>query len=85
MFFFFLFQELGYCAHECLNKRIIVIKDDGEMESASKDDLKGMPKLDDCSDLEYVVQGKSLVIRRSLSVQVSEDGSKATKREYLSY
>jgi len=36
--------------------------------------LKGIPKLDDCSDLEYVVQGKSLVIKRSLSVQVSEEG-----------
>jgi hypothetical protein len=26
------FQELRYYAHECPNKRIIVIKDDGEVE-----------------------------------------------------
>ena len=40
------------------------------MELASEDDLEGMLKLDDCSYMEYVVQGESLVIRRSLSVQV---------------
>jgi hypothetical protein len=42
------------------------------VELASEDDLEveGMLKLDDCSYMEYVVQGESLVIRRSLSVQV---------------
>jgi hypothetical protein len=40
------------------------------VELVSEDDLKGMLKLDDCSYMEYVVQGESLVIRRSLSVQV---------------
>jgi hypothetical protein len=48
----------------------MVIRDDGLVELASKDDLEGMLKLDDCSYMEYVVQGESLVIRRSLSVQV---------------
>ena len=46
----------------------MVIKDDGEVESASDDDLEGMSNLDDCSDVDDVVQGESLVIRRSLSV-----------------
>jgi hypothetical protein len=32
-----------------------------------------MSKLDDCSDVENVVQGESLVIRRSLSVHVCEE------------
>jgi hypothetical protein len=50
----------------------MVIWDDGELKSASEDHLKGMSKLDDCSDVESVVQGKSLVIR-SLSVQVYEE------------
>jgi len=40
------------------------------VELASEDDLEGMLKLDDCSYMEYVMQGESLVIRRSLSVQV---------------
>jgi hypothetical protein len=48
------------------------IKDDGEVESTSEDDLEGMSKLDDCSDMEYVAQRESMIIRRSLSVQVYE-------------
>jgi hypothetical protein len=43
------------------------------VESTSEDDLKRMPKLDDCSDVEYDVLGKSLLIRKSLSVQVCEE------------
>jgi hypothetical protein len=35
--------------------RNTVIKDDGEVESASDDDLEGMSNLDDCSDVDYVV------------------------------
>jgi hypothetical protein len=33
----------------------MVIKDDNEVESVSEDDLEGMPKLDDCNDVEYVM------------------------------
>jgi hypothetical protein len=51
----------------------MIIWDDGELKSASEDHLKGMSKLDDCSDVENAVQGESLVIRRSLSVQVYEE------------
>jgi hypothetical protein len=50
----------------------MIIWDDGELKSASEDHLKGMSKLDDCSDVENAVQGESLVIR-SLSVQVYEE------------
>lgn len=65
-------QELGHYTHECPNNRIMVIWDDGELKSASDDHLKGMFKLDDCSDVENDVQGESLVIR-SLSIQVYEE------------
>jgi len=51
----------------------MVIRHDGEVKLASEDDLDGIPKLDDYSDVEYVVQGESLIIRRSLSVQVCEE------------
>jgi hypothetical protein len=44
-------QGLGHYAHEYANKRIAIIKDDGEAELASKDDLEWMPKLDDYNDL----------------------------------
>lgn len=43
---------------------------------ASKDDLKGMSKLDDFSGMKYVVQGESLVIRSYLSIQVYEEDVK---------
>jgi hypothetical protein len=51
----------------------MVIRHDGEVKLASEDDLDGIPKLDDYSDVEYVVQGESLIIRRSLSVHVCEE------------
>jgi ferredoxin len=69
---YFLCQGFGHYARECPNKRIMFIKDDGEVESTSEDDLEGMSKLDDCSDMEYVAQRESMIIRRSLSVQVYE-------------
>lgn len=33
----------------------MVIKDDNEVESASEDGLEGMAKLDDYSDVKYVM------------------------------
>ena len=38
------------------------------MESACKDDLEVMSKIDDCSNVEYDVQRESLIMRRYLSV-----------------
>jgi hypothetical protein len=46
----------------------MIIRDDGEVELACKDDLEVMSKIDDCNDVEYDVQRESLVIRRYLSV-----------------
>jgi hypothetical protein len=34
----------------------MIIRDDSKMELASEDDLKGMTKLDDCSDVKYIKQ-----------------------------
>jgi hypothetical protein len=46
----------------------MIIRDDGEVESACKDDLEVMSKIDDCSNVEYDVRRESLIIRRYLSV-----------------
>ena len=51
----------------------MIIRDDGEVESACKDDLEVMSKIDDCSDVEYDVQRESLIIRRYLSVQICKE------------
>ena len=38
-------QGLGHYAYKCLNKKIMVIKDDSEVELTSDDDLEGVPNL----------------------------------------
>jgi len=67
-------QGLGHYASECANRRVMILRDDGEIVSTSEEsDCDDMPPLEDASDLEYVVGDKVLVIRRSLSVQTKED------------
>jgi hypothetical protein len=63
----------------------MIIIYDGELRSASEDDLEGTPKLNNCNDLEYVIQWKSLVIRRSLSISGLLKECKAINKEYISY
>jgi len=65
---YFKCQGLGHYASECVNHRIMILRDDGEIVSTSEEpDYDEMPPLEDTSDLEYVGD-KVLVIRRSLSV-----------------
>ena len=48
---------------------------DGEMETESEGDDDQIPSLEDACDdnMEYPVEGESLVARRALSAQVKED------------
>jgi hypothetical protein len=68
-------QGHGHYASECPNKRIIMIRDNGDMESESDtSDCEGMPPLKDSDGDELALPvGESLVIRRTLQVQVKED------------
>jgi hypothetical protein len=60
---------LGYYALECANHQVMILRDDEEIVSISKEsDCDDMPPLEDASDLEYAVGDKVLLIRRSLSV-----------------
>ena len=54
-----------------------MIRDDGDMESESdKSDYEGMPPLEDIDEDELALPvAGSLVIRRTLQVQVMEDES----------
>jgi len=62
-------QGLGYYALECANHQVMILRDDEEIVSISKEsDCDDMPSLEDASDLEYAVGDKVLLIRRSLSV-----------------
>ncbi|RVW21501.1 Transposon Ty3-I Gag-Pol polyprotein [Vitis vinifera] len=65
----------GHIASQCPNKRTVIARVNGEVETKSEEDDDQMPSLEDvCDDnVEYLVEGESLVARRALSAQVKED------------
>ncbi|RDX76065.1 hypothetical protein CR513_43985, partial [Mucuna pruriens] len=68
-------QGVGHIASQCPNKRAMVTRDNGEIESESSCDDE-IPPLEDRSDVEVSepVSGDILVIRRTLSIQPKEGG-----------
>jgi hypothetical protein len=66
---------VGHIASQCPNKRTMIARVDGEVETESEGDDDQMPILKDVchDDVEYPVEGESLVARRALSAQVKED------------
>jgi hypothetical protein len=71
----FRYLGVGHIASQCQNKRTMIARVDGEVETESESDADQMPMLEDtCDDVvEYPVEGESLVARRALSAQVKED------------
>ncbi|KAJ4713019.1 Transposon Ty3-I Gag-Pol polyprotein [Melia azedarach] len=67
-------QGFGHIASQCPNKRVMMVLENGEIESASssKDE---MPPLADCSDIEIEepVHGDLLITRRTLCIQPKDD------------
>ena len=53
----------------------MITRVDGEVETESEEDDDQMPSLEDACDdnVEYPMEGESLVARRPLSAQVKED------------
>ena len=66
-------QGRGNLTSQCPNKRVMVMRDNGEIETNNESDYDYMPSLEDADDEEYAVQGELLVVRRALSVQAKED------------
>ena len=66
---------VGHIASQCPNKRTMIARIDGEVEIESEGDDDQIPSLEDACDdnVEYPVEGESLVERRALSAQVKED------------
>lgn len=55
-------------ASYCLNKIVIILKDDGNLR------LKvNLIPLEDARDVEYLVDKELLVVKRALSIQIKED------------
>ena len=64
----------GHIASQCPNKRVMILRDDGDVETESESDDDPMPPLEDANDgVEYPVDGKLMVARRALNMQVKED------------
>ena len=66
-------QGRGHIATQCPNKRVMVMRDNGEIETDNESDYDSMPSLEAADDEEYAVQGELMVARRALSVQAKED------------
>jgi hypothetical protein len=66
---------VGHIASQCPNKRTMIALVDGEVETKSEGNDDQMPILEDvcADDVEYPVEGESLVARRALRAQVKED------------
>ena len=58
----------GHIASQCPNKRVMILKDDGEIETGGESDNESMPPLEDASDIEYSDDGDFLITRRAHSV-----------------
>ncbi|KAG2411212.1 hypothetical protein I3760_Q021100 [Carya illinoinensis] len=60
----------GHIASQCPNKHVMIMRDNGEVMTASEDDRDEIPELEDASDddgVEYPITGESLVARRALT------------------
>ncbi|XP_062103764.1 uncharacterized protein LOC133814872 [Humulus lupulus] len=69
-------QGRGHIASQCPNKRVMVIRESGEIDSEDEDDLADMPPLEDASDNEYGPESGemlALVTRRVLNLQAKEE------------
>ena len=66
---------VGHIASQCPNKRTMIARIDGEVETESEEDDDQIPSLEDACDeeVEYPAEGESVVARRALSAQVKED------------
>ncbi|KAL5539529.1 hypothetical protein UlMin_043657 [Ulmus minor] len=77
-------QGRGHIASQCVNKRVMVINTQGELESENEEEVDDddMPHLEDADDEQNAVIGDLLVARRILNMQqVKEEES--NQRENL--
>jgi hypothetical protein len=66
----------GHIVSQCPNRRVMLIRDNGEVEfECDKYESEEMPPLADCSDekIAYLVKGEALIIRLVLNIQIKED------------
>ncbi|XP_052483329.1 uncharacterized protein LOC128037756 [Gossypium raimondii] len=73
----------GHVASQCPNRRVMLMREDGEIESDSEEDVHELPtKEDEENDLEVVESGQVMeimVVKRSLNVQQVQDEQQRLK------
>jgi hypothetical protein len=76
-------QGRGHIANQCVNKMVMVINAQGELESENEEEVDDddIPPLEDANDEQNAVVGDLLVARRVLNVQVKDEES--NQRENL--
>ena len=58
-------QGMGYIASECVNKRVMVLWDNGKIVTEDETEENEIPPLEDVEDEEYIAPGElTLVVRR---------------------
>ncbi|XP_074565168.1 uncharacterized protein LOC141821722 [Curcuma longa] len=64
----------GHIASQCPNKRIMILKENGDIETESEsEDDSALPPILESDEEEYPVEGEALVTRRALNVQMKEE------------
>ena len=77
-------QSRGHITSECVNKRAMVLQDNGEIVTEDEIEENEMPLLEDVEDEEYTTPGElTIVARTTLSVQVKKE--EAVQRENIFY
>ena len=66
---------IGHMASQCPNKKVVIFKDNQELESENEEDNESMPSLEYVSDkgVGYPIEGESLVVRFALNTQIKQD------------
>ena len=66
---------VGHITSQCPNKKTMIARVKGKVETENEGDDDQMPSPEDAydDDVEYQVEGESLVARRALSAQVKEN------------
>ncbi|GKV30793.1 hypothetical protein SLEP1_g39569 [Rubroshorea leprosula] len=65
---------MRHVASQCPNKHMMILREDGEIETEGESNDESMPPLEDVNDgVEYAVDGELPVTRRALNVQAKED------------
>ena len=78
-------MRVGHITSQRPNKRTIITRVDEKVETESEEDDDQMPSLEDACDnnIEYPVEGESLVARHALSAQVKEDDMEQQRRIFF--